>query len=800
MVVPVLASGAGAVRTLPIRLAPLGGEALDSWLETLAQRLHSPLGELLRHLSPPAATPGNHPRGVARDWTILLSEPQSAAIAHASGLAPDTVSSMTLAHYDQRAVRINVARRRVDRWVLWGRGSGSRFCPDCLAASGGRWRLVWRLGWAFACPDHARLLADRCPECGRVPRSRPRSGKTIPRPGRCGSTPSREGGPVSGGCGFDLARTVTLRLPAADPALAAQRQVLELIDIGIAAFGAYAFDPQPARKALCDLRALGAHTLAELPARLLTEVVSPDLARAHQAANTTPRRGSGAEDRPGFMSPPHAASTAVAVSTAWRILGQPDAHHAGTLFRELLHTARHDLGGLRPSATGIDNWGRGLSPVLTAVHLAAIAGSLRPSEQLRYRTATALPRRPTRTNQQVRQRSRTIPNAFWPSWTPRFRPPGGVSARVLGPALASTLLVIDTKTSLDQAAEHLATVTGGHDLSRVLQLLHHQPQWPNIAVALTRLVDYLDTHDVPINYHRRRHLDYTDLLPTARWREICRHTDTNPGDHRRVRIVRCQLFERLSGLPAHSGPHYPTVRQAQFRADAARFLSWQTPQLAEALTGEALRFLAAHRIRDEPVTWQPPSILLDGLELPGPDPTHIDVARLHQLIQGRRNPVRHAAHALATSIDAVRAVLIEHPAPAPPLTAAAARAAGHIRRQASQQLPKALFSRLYLDQYRSLAQIAKLTGISRAMLTALAHDYGIPLRDGPGDYTRRGTIDRDWLYEQYVHHRRTLPELAREKGMSTANMTRWAHTHNIPLRPRGAASHRTALHPHDQPR
>ncbi|NEE15069.1 LysR family transcriptional regulator, partial [Streptomyces sp. SID7499] len=49
-----------------------------------------------------------------------------------------------------------------------------------------------------------------------------------------------------------------------------------------------------------------------------------------------------------------------------------------------------------------------------------------------------------------------------------------------------------------------------------------------------------------------------------------------------------------------------------------------------------------------------------------------------------------------------------------------------------------------------------------------------------------------------VHHRRTLPDLAGETGMSTANMARWAHTHNIPLRPRGGASHHTALRAPEQ--
>jgi hypothetical protein len=38
-------------------------------------------------------------------------------------------------------------------------------------------------------------------------------------------------------------------------------------------------------------------------------------------------------------------------------------------------------------------------------------------------------------------------------------------------------------------------------------------------------------------------------------------------------------------------------------------------------------------------------------------------------------------------------------------------------------------------------------------------------------------------------HRRALPDLGAEKGMSTMNMSRWAKRHGIPLRERGGPSH-----------
>ncbi|MEV7288181.1 LysR family transcriptional regulator [Streptomyces sp. NPDC093252] len=171
---------------------------------------------------------------------------------------------------------------------------------------------------------------------------------------------------------------------------------------------------------------------------------------------------------------------------------------------------------------------------------------------------------------------------------------------------------------------------------------------------------------------------------------------------------------------------------------------------------------------------------------------------MHDLIRWQKKSVQYAAAVFGTSIETIRYVLNEHPAPVLPQDQATARATGAIRRRARWELTREDFARLYPDEHQSLNQISAATCFSRKVLTALAHDYGIPLRDGPQDYQPRGTADRNWLIEQYVHGHRTLPDLAREKGMSTSNMARWAKTHSIPLRPRGSASHNQALRAADE--
>lgn len=571
---------------------------------------------------------------------------------------------------------------------------------------------------------------------------------------------------------------------------------MEIIDGATVAFGPYWNSPQPASAVLADIRALGIRVLSDLPAAVLREQLPADIAEAHLTTDPASPHTGQATERPGFMAPPRAADTAVAVTMALSILEQPGIHPAGEALRSLLAAVSEEFTQI--SATSIDSWGRGISPVLQSVHLAALAPSLRPSDFVRYRITTETPRRPTRTTRDIEQRARKIPTMFWPPWTIRLTPPEGINARALAPVLAALLLIPDSRTSLDQAAALIGDVIDGTEVSRLLQELDDLRQWPDMVTALDRLADYLDANSTPIDYGRRRLLDYTGLLPHDRWLEICRRTETPPGTGRRERIARSQLFQRLSGLPAESVPDdLGGLDCAEFRATSLRFTALQTPELAQALQQEALNFLASHHIYDEPVIWQPPTTLLAGLCLPGPDPAHVDLPRLHQLVRERQHPVQHAAQVLGATVEAIRHVLDEHPAPAPPLTKSTARATGRIRQQARQALPAERFTRLYLDEHRSLQQIATLTGFSRRVLTDLAKEYGIPLR-GPQDHKRRGTIERVWLLEQYVHRRRTLPDLARETGMSPANMARWAHTHSIPLRSRGGASHSQALRAADQ--
>ena len=90
-------------------------------------------------------------------------------------------------------------------------------------------------------------------------------------------------------------------------------------------------------------------------------------------------------------------------------------------------------------------------------------------------------------------------------------------------------------------------------------------------------------------------------------------------------------------------------------------------------------------------------------------------------------------------------------------------------------------------------QAAREAGVSTMTMNRWAHVHGIPLRSrgtaGHRQYLQReftqDTIDPEWLFEQYVVQRRAMPELARELGVGNASLYSWARLHGIPVRPRG---------------
>ncbi len=718
-------------RTLPLRLAPLPGEALDSWLDALAHRLKVPLTDLHWSLGLPGG-PHNVLRAsdIPANRVVLLRDHEAQAISAAAGVPVPALHAMTMARYDQRAIMIDHASRRVSLRALWGRGRGSRYCPGCLADTGGRWQLRWRLTWSFACTTHQRLLADTCPACDSIPGFRASESHLPPSPGYCEAPIPLPGESQRPGrrrhqrCGTDLARTSTLQIPAGHPVLAAQQILDQLIDGDTADFGLYATAPQATITALADLRAIAGRIIThaldrEIPGDMADRV----LAALHQLARQQHAGQHAAQHRVG-AAPPMTAGAALGLSHAVQVMTSQDAGTAARRLRRLTSAGVR----LPAHASGLDDWGRNTSDILRGVQLAVLGPDLRPGDQLRYRTHTRAPAvRLDTTGALARARRHAIPSAFWPAWTARLLPGQDGYPGVRGPALAASLLLAGTRLTHAEAAELLGDVTTHWTVTSTLQRLHATPQWRDICTALTMLVGYLDAQPPAIDYERRRHLDYTSLLPDTEWEDIRLRTDR--ADHvqlsrRLAPYARHVLFTRVSGLPFTRAPFARPGNDYNFKNRLAAFITYLTPELAAELTRVAEQFLLRRQIRDEPPAWQPPAKILDGLNLPGPDLASVDLSEIHTLARAGGASAAAIARRLGTTSDAIQAILLYHPAPADP-------AGGARRRRARYDISREQLWDLHHVQGLSFTEIGQRAGYSRTAIKDLARTYGIPMDTKP---------------------------------------------------------------------
>ncbi|MUL67063.1 hypothetical protein BOO86_21500 [Mycobacterium sp. CBMA 234] len=759
------------VRTLPIRVAPLPGEAIDSWLEAVAARCHSVWCDVLDAVGLERGGGGV----IVSPWVLQTLPHETISISDASCVKPSVVEAMTLSHYADRALRINTERRAINKAFPWGRASASRYCPQCLAETGGRWQLKWRLGWSFACLTHNCLLADTCPSCRELQRRRPLSVDMIPVPGTCAGAAAGAAGRAAPRCGADLTATAVTSFPAEHAVIEGQRIVYDIIDSGVGQFGIYKDSPQPVLGVLSDIRALAGRVLAYADDQELADRVAPDLLAAYRAVPIDSVKQTNPRVKPGLAAPATAQATAVGVTAALTTLNQLDVTSAGRSMRWMVDSGRSRGLDVNPSTIG---WGRSITPTLTAVQLAALDHQLQPSRQLRYRTATPSPRRPQTDSEYSDQLLRSVPTMFWPAWSLHLAVPN-CEQRVYRSAQSAALLLVGTKLTIRAAGRLLDAPAGGSAISRVLGLMQ-DGDWNATCAVLTTLADYLVETGSPIDYQRRRKLDYADLLPDDVWKRICRETATPGRGTARARIVRGYLFEQLSTLPASAAPF--TVDSYEFRSKTADFPRSLTPELLTALNEHCMIFLASNGIGDEPLTWHPPATIIDNLVLPGDDPQRDRINDLHRLVRIEDGALGDVANALNTTLDTVRYLLGRTPAPADdaPIGGPARRRFSSYRR-ARSALPPHRFSELYVEQKHGLGYISELVGADRKAVAQLAAEYGIALRP----HGRLALVDRDWLYEQYVKRERPMTDLARDCDVGVTTMTRWAVSYGIPLRTRG---------------
>lgn len=348
-------------RTLPIRLEPIPGEALDSWLESLAHRTHTGFGDLLVAVGLPTANQQDAGR-----WITQLTAHQLRSISDATETTPERISVMTLAWYSGRALHVDPRKATTTRQFAWGQVRGSRFCPACLDETGGRWQLAWRLELSFACLIHRRLLADTCPGCSKPQRIRPHVGYAVPQPGLCGNPGSGALGRSAPRCLSDLREIDTLALPAHHPVIQAQTTINRLISVESEVFGLYCHWLEPTSRILADMRAIATRALAYGDTGDIEKLIPEDLFQTYHAATGNRRiRGETSRGltRSALAAGANAPTVATGILIALETLSAQDINGAGERLRWLVSTSRSK--GKAVTATNM-GWCRGTSTVSAA--------------------------------------------------------------------------------------------------------------------------------------------------------------------------------------------------------------------------------------------------------------------------------------------------------------------------------------------------------------------------------------------------------------------------------------------------
>ncbi|MFI9158736.1 TniQ family protein [Kitasatospora aureofaciens] len=640
-------------------------------------------------------------------------------------------------------------------------GRHSRFCPHCLAETGGRWPLAWRVPSTFSCRRHHCLLVDHCPGC----RDRPRLFTNSQHGRSTGSThcmrPVRRDGRWTL-CRQDLAETPTQPLPPHGDVLAAQQHLDTLV--------------QSHSSALHDLYFLSRRCLRGL-------LLSPTTAPAAIARPLAECHG-GPPPADHLSTLPDAGRLAVSTTVAVRV--SDSASPSGqAVFQWLMQTDRLT----RPQAdVRISSISRRLqpwqhaSPELINRVIADADQELRLDARLRYRSATG-PRQPDLTDGEIQKRADKIPHALWPSWTLRLLPNTPTDPRTVDGfrRACSGLLLLPGNQSQHYTWALPDNRTVVHNaLRRVIASAGDETP---IVSCLTQLADHLDDQGSPIDYRRRRRVftpETTTLdLDTYAW--LCRQQGWARGGADRTDQLRWMLLGFLLGAPADRSPGKNHARD-DFRYQIP-------PVLRSFLMDQAAVNLTLHRI-EEPVLWEPPADWCDLTTWPGTTPERIAESGFETLITAG-TPVEETAAVLGLTTEHIRlycdATGITQPPPR-------ASSPGIGRRQPRRGLLDPAFLRTaHSSGTLNQSLIARSVGCSLSTVQNALEEAGVPAPPRPEPLSLH--ITREKLEHAYLHQRLSIPDIATQFGLDKDRLNLLAKKWGIPIRPNSTTSNPFAMIP-----
>jgi DNA-binding transcriptional MerR regulator len=449
-------------------------------------------------------------------------------------------------------------------------------------------------------------------------------------------------------------------------------------------------------------------------------------------------------------------------TAALRILLCGDLTSAAAALRRIASSARPRI----PPTLAFR--GHYASSALCAVDILSCANGWDPIETLRFCVYARLPRHPTLLVPADHDLTlRATPTLMWADWALALAPciSGRLAWTTQRQLLSWLLLEVGSRRSESSIQAGLRVKIERKRVHEAAVAMSRRHSWDQLATALTQLHDHLVQHPPPIDYQRRRELDYSRLLTSKQWLAICARAAVRTRSDWLCDTAREWLSERLSAAPA----------SARGATEGRRALAWLlmvlTPELKRELDSHAIDFLHRHRIADEPVVWSPPRAIREHCALPRAAHEALTITDLHAVLDRPHAGIYEASRQLGVPIHGIRYLLEEHPLPTRrkrhPTNAQRFRDACDDRE----------LRRLYLDECLTLDEISQRFGIPAGPHVAeRARACGIPLR-----HEARKPIDAQWLWEQHVIRRQTLSEIAAESGDTISRIRYWAKQHEIPI-------------------
>lgn len=761
-------------RTLPIRVTPIPGEALESWLAAYGSRMACTWGDLLESVIPgrlglqsAADSRGRPP------LTTGLTHDERNALSEATGVSPCDLDAMTLTGQYGPPIIVPTPMRRSS--TPWGQIYRQRYCPSCMKDTPGRHMLEWQLPWITSCARHHCLLNDECPKCRQLQVVAPVWFRRITNPDAQRCHGLLHGGLETGRCRALLSAAAVLKIgDLIHPVLEAQQTLQKLLTGDEITEGVYAAAPVDAAQLLLDIRALGNWILrTSTPTDLMTLLGSGCKQRTNawrRIMRKYPAAMKGSV-RSWLNTSAPAPVVSVGIAAAMSILLSPTFAAAG----EAMHTVTGGRLDIRyPSHRARGN---SHSVAVTAVQIMSHAHRFNVLEHLSFRTMCPLPRVPApRRSTCEDPMLRATPTLMWPDIAFALDT-GHFAFEYLRKLLSRLLLTIGSMAVNRDVERLLGSTTNRERTLHAAYQLSSGPHWTNIVAALLRIRDYLESNAPPIDYQRRRQLRYDTLLLPEQWHDLLTShgLGTIPGT---AIAARLWLTERVSAAPVHNIFSVEPMRGV----NTDRFRSALTPELLASLDTVSLDFLASQGIRDEPVSWQPTD-LFDGIPLPGAV-TAPDFALIHRLMDARLT-LPEVAEKLHVSVWKVRLQIERHPHPAGskrrrwPVRGPKQVPHGLLDR-AMNALSEATFRQLYERERYTIPEIADVLDLgpdsiyAYRVIAKLARRYGIAYRSDPTE-----VITEEWIREQHIGKRRPFTDLAREVGVDSHTIGDWAHKHGI---------------------